>query len=118
MSLTLRALGLRICYFLGYYKGRVDALEARIKVLEEQNKLLGSTTALYVQYCEFPGCDAWCIDGDDRDYVKQGLSRPVIILCVDCDVKMCRKHIIETGWSTFDDHEYHCDRCFEVRKNQ
>jgi len=116
MSLTLRSLGLRVCYFLGYYKEKVDALEARIAILEEQNKLLSSTTCLYVQYCEYDGCDHWSIDGDDVDAVKQDPSR-IFSWCADCGLKMCRKHSIEEGWSTIEDDDNLCKICSELRGN-
>jgi len=115
MSLTLRALGLRICYFLGYYKERVEALEARIAILEEQNKLLGSTECLYVQYCQHDGCGAWCIDGDYSEYVKQYSSR-IIYMCVDCSLKMCQEHRIEGGWSIVSG-DLLCKACLELERN-
>jgi hypothetical protein len=116
MSLTLRSLGLRVCYFLGYYKEKVEALEARIAILEEQNKLLSSTECLYVQYCDHNGCSAWCIDGDHSEYVKQDPSR-IMHMCVDCDLRMCQKHRIDDGWSIADDGDYLCKTCVELRRN-
>ena len=97
MSLTLRSFALRVCYFLGYYKERVDKLKNQIAILQIQNALLGSTEALYVQYCDIVGCKNWCIDGYDSDRIHQE-DHHLILCCEDCGIHICQNHAREQSW--------------------
>ena len=108
MSLTLRAFGLRVCYFLGYFQERIDKLEAEIAVLKKQNELLGSTACLYIQKCDIEGCDKWCVDGDDAYMVRDNF--PFMRYCENCHDCHCEEHAIQSNWDLEDDSTL-CNTC-------
>lgn len=115
MSLTLEAFALKVCYYLGYYEGKVKELEAKIAILEEQNKMLASTECLYVENCSVEGCKNWWIDGDDNDRI---LKNKKFRFCYGCFESVCEDHAIAHEWNTvIETHmgissEYHyCSKC-------
>lgn len=107
MSLTLRALALRVCHFLGYYEERIKKLEEEIAVLKKQNDLLGSTTCLYVQTCNVLNCKNWWIDGDDVDLVYGNNDW----FSCECGEMICKEHGIQNIWDLSGEYGPLCEKC-------
>jgi len=113
MSLTLRAFALRICYFVGYYKEKVDELEAKIKILEKQNEALSSTSSLYIEYCSYE-CGNWFVDGD----LVSSRYQTHMYYCEGCGAHACKSCADndDDGWVRIDNALYNslCNKCKHI----
>lgn len=107
MSLTLRGFALRVCYFLGYYEKRLEILENQLALLKKQNDMLVSTQCFYIEYCDYPGCPNWCIDGTKADKIDNNDIFPVCDVCFGNG--MCHNHRV--NWKVNDNGENVCGKC-------
>lgn len=99
MAQAVDAFAQRICYYLGIYKERIDALEEEIKhVTAQRDALLDGNQNIYIVNCEAEGCPNWNLCNSGLQRHDNGINIRSYdcghYYCHDCahnvDEKYCR----------------------------